>query len=71
MLKTTPVSDNAKEHKIIQVDKNSIAFKAGLQKNDIILEINSQSVELMDQKQVVKNIIDSDSDFVEILVTQK
>lgn len=70
ILKTTQISDNV-NHEIVQVEKNSIAFKAGLQENDIILEINGRSVKQMDHKQVISNIIDSDLDSIEILVTKK
>lgn len=71
LIKTTPKSNDQKEHEIIQVEKNSLGFKAGLKINDIILEINNKTVCEMSHKQVISSIVDSGQDLVEIVVIQK
>lgn len=64
-------NENIKNHFITGVMENSLAFKAGLKKGDLILQINNERVDQIDHQGLVDFINKSQNSFIEIKVVQK
>ncbi|CAF0817445.1 unnamed protein product [Brachionus calyciflorus] len=69
VIKTT-VNGKIRDHVIMNVISDSLASKAGLKNNDIIVEINSKRVSYMSHEDIVSFILNIQDNFVDFYVMQ-